>query len=83
MKKSSLVLAALLLASPVFADQAQQLTLASADTSVSVNLQSTEAIDLGTRVDQEVKAVSEALSAKFDSELSAKIANEAVANVKF
>ena len=84
MKKSSLALVALLVAGSAFADQAQQpLTLASADTSVSVNLQSSEAIDLGARVDQEVKNVSDALSAKFDSELSANIAKEVVANVKF
>jgi len=84
MKKSSLTLVALLVASSVFADPAQQpLTLASADTSVSVNLQSSEAADLGSRVDQEVKNVSDALSAKFDSELSVLIAKEVVANVKF
>jgi hypothetical protein len=84
MKKSSLTLVALLVASSVFADPAQQpLTLASADTSVSVNLKSSEATDLGARVDQEVKNVSDALSAKIEAELSAKIANEAVANVKF
>lgn len=84
MKKSLLTVVALLVASSVFADPVQQpLTLASADTSVSVNLQSSEATDLGARVDQEVKNVSDALSAQFDSELSAKIAKEVVANVKF
>lgn len=84
MKKSSLTLIALLVTSSVFADPAQQpLTLASADTSVSVNLQSSEATDLGARVDQEVKNVSDALSAKIDAELSAKIANEVVTSVKF
>lgn len=86
MKKSSLVLVAVLLAAPVFADEVkaeaqQPLTLASADTSVSVNLQAVEASDLGARLDKEVKASTDALNAKVDSELSAEIA-KVVTSVK-
>lgn len=83
MKKSSLVLVALLLTAPVFANDVQPLTLASADTSASVNLQATESSDLGARLDKEVKEVSDVLSAKIASDLAAKIAQEVVASVKF
>ena len=83
MKKSSLVLIALLLTAPAFADDVQPLTLASADTSASVNLQATESSDLGARLDKEVKEVSDVLSAKIASDLAAKIAQEVVASVKF
>ena len=83
MKKSSLVLVALLLTAPVFANEVQPLTLASADTSASVNLQTTESSDLGARLDKEVKEVSDVLSAKIASDLAAKIAQEVVASVKF
>ena len=85
MKKSSLVLVALLLALPVFADEVkteQLLTLASIDTSASVNLQNLESTDLGARVDQDVKLASAVLSAKLTAELPALITEKAV-NVKF
>lgn len=85
MKKSSLVLVALLLASPVFADNAkteQLLTLASADTSASVNLQVNEVSELSVRLDQEVKAVSELLSSKIAAELPL-ISKETAVSVKF
>lgn len=83
MKKSSLVLVALLLTAPTFANEVQPLTLASADTSASVNLQATESSDLGARLDKEVKEVSDVLSAKIASDLAAQIAQEIVASVKF
>ena len=85
MKKSSLVLVALLLAAPVFADEAeatQPLTLASADTSVSTNLKATESSDFAAVLDKEIKEFTEALSAKIDAELSADIAEE-TASAKF
>jgi len=87
MKKSSLILVALLLAAPVFADEAQAeatqpMTLASADTSVSTNLKATESSDFTARLDKEIKEFTEALSAKIDAELSAKIAEE-TASAKF
>lgn len=87
MKKSSLLLVALLLAAPVFADEAQAeatqpLTLASADTSVSTNLKATESNDLSARLDKEIKEFTDALTAKIDAQLTAEIAQE-VASAKF
>jgi hypothetical protein len=77
MKKSSLVLVALLLAAPVFADDAkadaaQPLTLASADTSVSTNLKPAESNDLTASLEKEIKEFTESLNAKIDAELSTK-----------
>ncbi len=86
MKKSSLALVALLLAAPVFADDVKAeapLTLASADTSVSTNLQASESADLGSRLDKEVKEFTSALSEKIDAELSATVAKQSVTSVKF
>ena len=86
MKKSSLALVALLLAAPVFADDVKAeapLTLASADTSVSTNLQASESADLGARLDKEVKEFTSALSEKIDAELSATVAKQSVTSVKF
>jgi hypothetical protein len=88
MKKSSLVLIALLLAAPIFADEAQKpaeplLTLASADTSASLNLQSSEAADFGAVLDKEVKEASASLSAKIASELETLIDQAAVVDFKF
>ena len=85
MKKLSLVLTALLLAAPVFADEVKQpLTLASADTSASVNLQSSvEASDLGSRLDKEVKATSELLSSQANAKVSAALTKEVLNSVKF
>lgn len=86
MKKSSLALIALLLAAPVFADEVKAeapLTLASADTSVSTNLQATESADLGARLDKEVKEFTNALSDKIEAELSAAVAKQGVTSVKF
>lgn len=79
MKNLSLLVVAIVLALPVVADEAnaaapQPLTLASADTSVSVNLQSNEASELSLRIDQDVKNASDALRAKIEAELPAKIA---------
>lgn len=88
MKKSSLVLVALLLAAPVFADDAkaeavQPLTLASADTSASTNLQALESLDLAARLDKEAKEAAEVLNAKVQSELAKATAKEVTASVKF
>ncbi len=81
MKKSSLVLVALLFTAPVFADEAKApLTLASADTSASVNLQ-TSAVKTG--LDKEVNEFSDALAAKVDADLSVKIAKAVNSSVKF
>ncbi len=85
MKRSSLVLVALLLAVPVFADETQAeplLTLASADTSASINLQTIEAADLGAFLDKKVQEVSDLLSAKIADELPALISQDAAVNVK-
>lgn len=86
MKKSSLALVALLIAAPVFADEVKAeapLTLASADTSVSTNLQAIESADLGARLDKEVKEFTKALSEKIDAELSAAVTEQGVTSVKF
>lgn len=86
MRKSSLVLVALLLASPVFADNVkseQLLTLATADTTAAVSVKSTKENDLASDTDQEVKFYGRLLSAKIAAELPEQMAKEAVINVKF
>lgn len=86
MKKSSLVLVALLLASPVFADNVkseQLLTLAAADTTAAVSVPASKENDLASDTDQEVKFYGRLLSAKFAAELPEQMAKEAVANLKF
>ena len=84
MKKLSVVLVTLFLAAPVLADESKQpLTLASADTSASVNLYSVGAADLGSRLDKEVKVSSELLSAKVNAKVSATLTKDVLNSVKF
>jgi hypothetical protein len=88
MKKSSLVLVALLLTAPVFADEAkavaeQPLTLASADTSASTNLNVVAADESAARLEQEAKTASDAVSAKIEAKLAKTIAKEVAVSVKF
>ncbi len=87
MKKSSLVLVALLLVSPVFADEVQiqaepELASISADTSASLNLQNIDVADLGAFLDKKVQEVSDLLSAKIADELPALISEEVAVNTK-
>jgi hypothetical protein len=88
MKKSSLVLVALLLTAPVFADEAvtvaeQQLTLASADTSASTNLKVVDADETAVRLEKEAKAASNSLSEKVEAELAETVAKAVAISVKF
>jgi len=88
MKKSSLALIALLLTAPVFAGNTpavveQPLTLASADTSASVNLKATETNESATRLEKEAKAASDAVGAAIESKVAADVAKEVVTSVKF
>lgn len=86
MKKSSLVLVALLLASPVFADNVKSeplLTLATADTSAAVSVNASKENDLASDTEQEVKFFGRLLSAKIAAELPEKMAKDAELNVKF
>lgn len=87
MKKSSLVLAVLLLASPVFADDVkseQLLTLASADTgNTVVSVQAVKEDSFASDTDKEVKFFGRLLSAKIAADLPEQIAKEAAVNVKF
>lgn len=87
MKKSSLALVALLLASPVFADDVkseQLLTLAVADTgNAPVSVQAAKEDNFASDTDKEVKFFGRLLSAKIAAELPEQIAKEAAANVKF
>ncbi len=88
MKNLSLVIVALLLAAPVFADEVQtnaesKTTLALSDNKASVNLQNIDIAELGAFLDKEVKAVSELLSAKIAQELPALANEEKAVNAKF
>jgi hypothetical protein len=88
MKKSFLILAALLVTAPVFADEAkanveQPLTLASADTSASVNLKIVEADDSALRLEKEANAASNALSAVIEAKLAETIQKEVAVSVTF
>lgn len=88
MKKLSVVLVALLLAAPVFADEAktvpeQPLTLASADTSASTNLKVVEADESAVRLEKEAKAASDAVSAKIEAKLAETVKKEVAVSVKF
>jgi hypothetical protein len=86
MKKSILVLAALLVTAPVFADEAkveQPLTLASADTSASTNLKIVVVDESATRLEKEAIAASDALSAAIETKLAETIKKEVAVNVKF
>ena len=86
MRKSSLVLVALLLASPVFADDVkseQLLTLAAADIGASVSVQTAKEADLASDSDQEVKFYGRLLSAKLAANLPAQLVKETAVNVKF
>lgn len=86
MKNTSLVLVALLLALPVFADDVkseQLLTLAAADTKPVVNVQAVQEDDLAADTEQEVRFYGRLLSAKIAADLPEKMANEAAANIKF
>lgn len=86
MKKSSLVLVALLLASPVFADNVkneQLLTLATADTTAAVSVKTSKENDLASDTDQEVKFYGRLLSAKIAAELPEQLAKEAAVDIKF
>ncbi len=88
MKKSFLVLAALLITAPAFADEAkvnveQPLVLASADTSASVNLKIVEADDSVARLEKEVNAASDAFNASIEAKLAETIQKEVAVSVKF
>ena len=86
MKKSSLVLVALLLASPVFADNVkteQLLTLATADTTTAVSVKTGKENDLASDTEQEVKFYGRLLSAKIAAELPEQLAKEAAVNIQF
>lgn len=88
MKKSFLVLAALLVTAPVFADEAkvnveQPLTLASADTSASTNLKIVEADESAARLEKEANAASDVLSAALEAKLADSIQKEVAVSVKF
>ncbi|RYY73701.1 MAG: hypothetical protein EOO52_16975 [Gammaproteobacteria bacterium] len=86
MKKSFLVLAALLVTAPVFADEAkaeQPLTLASADTSASTNLKIVEADESATRLEKEANAASNAVGVAIEAKLAENIQREVSVSVKF
>lgn len=86
MKKISLVLTVLLLASPVFADNVQSeplLTLATADTSAAVSVKTSQEDTLASDTEKEVKFFSRLLSAKIAADLPEQIAKEALVNVQF
>lgn len=86
MKKSSLVLVALLLASPVFADNVtpeELLTLATADTTSAESVKASKENDLASDTDKEVKFYGRLLSAKIAAELPEQMANEAAVDIKF
>ena len=86
MKKSIVLLAALLVTAPVFADEAkveQPLTLASADTSASTNLKIVVADESATRLEKEANAASDVLSAALEAKLAETIKKEVAVNVKF
>ena len=88
MKKSSVVLVALLLAAPTFAEEAnvvvaQPLTLASADISASTNLKIVEADESATRLEKEAIAASDVVSATLEAKLAETIKKEVAVSVKF
>lgn len=88
MKKSPLVLVALLLASPVFADEVkseQLLTLAAADTKATAPAvaQAVKQDEFAADTEQEAKFYGRLLSAKFEAELPEQIAKEAASNIQF
>jgi hypothetical protein len=86
MKTSFLVLAALLVTAPVFADEAkveQPLTLASADTSASTNLKIVVADESATRLEKEANTASDVVSAAIEAKLAETIKKEVAVNVKF
>jgi len=88
MKKSFLVLAALLITAPVFADEAkaaveQPLTLASADTSASTNLKIVETDESASRLEKEANAASDVVSAAIQAKLIESIQKEVAVNVNF
>ncbi len=86
MKNLSLVLVALLLTAPAFAEvdaavNEQPLTLASADISASTNLK-VVAEEPAVSLEKDAKAASDALSAKVEARLAETI-KEVVTSVKF
>ena len=86
MKKSLIALAALLLVSPVFADEAkseQLLTLAAADISPVTATNIVTDDNLASDSDQEVKCFGRLLSAKIEANLPEQIAKHAVVNITF
>lgn len=88
MKKLSVVLVALLLTAPAFADEVkavaeQPLTLASADTSASTNLKVVEADESVVRLEKEAKSASDTLSAKIEAKLAETLKKEVAVSVKF
>jgi hypothetical protein len=88
MKKSLLILAALLVTAPVFANEIketvkQPLTLASADISASTNLKIVEANESTSRLEKEANAASDALSAAIEAKLAETIQKEVAVTVKF
>jgi len=86
MKKLSLVVVTLLLASSVFADDVkseQLLTLAAADTNASTQVQTVKVDEFAADTEQEVKFFGRLLSAKIAAELPEQMAKEATLNLQF
>ena len=88
MKNLSLLVVALLLASPVLANEVQNqaeplLILNAVDMNASNDAQNVEATDLGAFLDKKVQEVSDLISAKIAAELPALVSQKTAANVKF
>ncbi len=87
MKNLSVMLIALLLAAPVYADDVQTQTVPTSLNSISTNIlndaESLELSDLGAFLDKKVQEVSDLLSAKIAEELPVIVKQEAADKVSF